>query len=97
MLVEVAFSRSSVNKDIWSWETIPDAFSWCLFIRLINVLLWNIHANEQQLNSEAIKAFIGILVLWILMNSKILAKAFSLRFRYLLKEYQNLVYYSIYF
>ena len=74
MVVELSISRSSINEDVWSWKIILNALSRSLSIRLFNFLIWNILTNGQQPNSEAIKAFIVILRLRMLMNCEILGK-----------------------
>ena len=77
MVVELSISRSSINEDVWSWKIILNALSRSLSIRLFNFLIWNILTNGQQPNSEAIKAFIVILRLRMLMNCEILDKTYN--------------------
>ena len=58
-------------------KIILNALSRSLSIRLLNFLIWNILTNGQQPNSEAIKAFIVILRLRMLMNCEILGKTYN--------------------
>ena len=49
----------SSSKDVIRFlYTTHKALSWILFIRLFNLLLWNIHTNGQYPNWKKTKAFI---------------------------------------